>query len=270
LPKTFPRKTKSHTPLFQIHLEPVHRLFLIAALCCFVCTAGVAQQSQSGSLPDAPSSGQQPQTGPANPLQSGVAMVFTLQKKSLVFPDLATNRGKLDSWQKFTLAVNNSLSLSTIGAALIGSAYGQAIDHPHGYGQGMEGYGKRFGADMARSASSNLFGTFMIASITHEDPRFYVKKNLSLKESAEYAAHRLVFTRSDDGVQVVNYAGLLGPIAAETLANTYYPEGNRGVGSTLIRYASDQGWKFCGNLLRQYWPTINRRLQLSTEGSSTH
>lgn len=196
-------------------------------------------------------------------------MFFTLQKKSLVFPDLATNRGQLDSWQKFTLAVNNSLSLSTIGAALIGSAYGQATDHPSGYGQGMEGYGKRFGADMARSASANLFGTFMIASITHEDPRFYVKKNLSLKESAEYAAHRLVLTRSDDGMQVVNYEGLLGPLAGETLANTYYPQGSRGVGSTLIRYATDQGWRFCGNLLRQYWPTINRRLQLSTEASST-
>ncbi len=28
---------------------------------------------------------------------------------------------------------------------------------------------------MARAASANLFGTFMIASLMHEDPRFYVQ-----------------------------------------------------------------------------------------------
>lgn len=248
----------------------MRRFLLTAAFCCLVSIPGVAQQSQPAALPNAPSSGHQPQTSsePANAFQNSVAMVLTLQKKSLVFPDLATSARPLDSWQKFKLAANSSLSLSTVGAALVGSSYGQAINSPAGYGQEIGAYGKRFGADMARSASSNLFGTFLIASVTHEDPRFYVKKQLNLAESAEYAAHRLLFTRSNSGEQVINYAGLLGPMAGEALANTYYPQGSRGVGSTLIRYASDQGWRFCGNLLRQYWPTINRRLQLTPETSA--
>lgn len=191
-------------------------------------------------------------------------MVFfqLLERKSLVFPDLATNTGRLDSWQKFKLAANNSVSLSTIGVALIASARGQAINSPPGYGQGVEGYGKRFGAGMARAASNNLFGTFLIASLAHEDPRFYVKKSLSFKQSVKYAAVRVAVTRSDSGMQMVNFAGLLGPLAGEALANTYYPKGNRGVGHTTIRYASDLGWGFAGNLLRQYWPNINKRLRL--------
>ena len=115
---------------------------------------------------------------------------------------------------------------------------------------------------MARAASANMFGTFLISSIMHEDPRFYVKKNLTFKQSLKYAAVRLVVTRSDSGEQVVNYGGLLGPLAGEALANTYYPEGNRNVSSTFIRYASDQGWTFGGNMLRQYWPKINRKLRL--------
>ena len=191
-----------------------------------------------------------------------MAFVELLQRKSLVFPDLATDQGPLDSWGKFKLATNKSVALSTIGAALIGSAFGQAINSPAGYGQGDESYGKRFGADMARAASANLFGTFMIASVMHEDPRFYVKKNLTFKESVKYAAMRLVVTRSDSGEQVVNYGDILGPLAGEALANTYYPAGNRGVGSTFTRYASDLGWKFTGNLLRQYWPEINRKLRV--------
>jgi hypothetical protein len=200
--------------------------------------------------------------GGLNPITTGVDFVQVLDRKSLVFPDLATTKGRLNSWDKFQLAANNSVALSTVGAALVGGAYGQAIDSPSGYGQGASGYGKRFASGMARSASDNLFGTFLFSSILHEDPRFYVKPGLSFKEAVKYSAVRLVRTRSDSGTPVVNYAGLLGPLAGEALANTYWPEENRGVGSTFVRYASDIGWRFGGNLLRQYWPQINRRLRL--------
>jgi hypothetical protein len=74
-----------------------------------------------------------------------------------------------------------------------------------------------------------------------------------------------VITRNDSGAPAVNYSGLLGPLAGEALANTYYPPGSRGVGSTLIRYSTDVGWRFGGYLLRQYWPLINRKLQLAPE-----
>ena len=122
---------------------------------------------------------------------------------------------------------------------------------------------------MARSASANLFGTFLIASILHEDPRFYVKKHYSFKQSVKYAAERIVITRSDSGERVVNFADTLGPLAGEALADTYYPEGNRGVSSTFIRYGSDIGWKFGGNMLRQYWPRINRKIKLVPESTPT-
>ena len=62
-------------------------------------------------------------------------------------------RSHSEAGEKFKLAVNNSVSLATIGAALVGAAYGQAINSPEGYGQGAEGYGKRFGSGMARAAS---------------------------------------------------------------------------------------------------------------------
>ena len=231
-----------------------------------LCPAGLGQQSQPNSTPDAPS--QQPQTvqpQSANPVTSGVGMFLDLQRKSLVFPDLATNRGPLSSWDKLRLAANNTVSLSSVGAVVIGSAYGQAVNSPSGWGQGWDAYGQRFGADMARVASYNFFGTFVIASLTHEDPRFYVRKNLNFGQSVEYAAKRLVITRSDSGTEVVNYAGLLGPLAGEGLANTYYPPGSRGFGSTMIRYATDVGWRFAGHLLRQYWPTIDKRLEEAPE-----
>ena len=242
------------------------RCFLLTlAVCCLLCANGVAQQSQSGAPPDAPSASAPRQTAQqgGNPLQSGVAFFTLLQRKSLVFPDLATNASSFGTWDKFKLAANNSVSISTLALSLMAAGYGQAINRPSGYHQGADGYAKRFGAEMARAASENLFGTFMIASALHEDPRFYVRRNYSFKQSVKYAAVRVAITRSDSGERVVNYAGLLGPLAGEGLANTYYPEQNRTVGETFTRYASDIGWKFGGNLLRQYWPVINRKLKLA-------
>jgi hypothetical protein len=245
-------------------------LFLPLACCFFITAVGSAQQTQPSAVPDAPSStaqscGAQSQSPSqrSSPLKSGVGFVQLLTRKSVVFPDLATDKGPLSSWEKFKLAANNSVSVSTLGAALLGAAYGQAIDSPSGYGQGGSGYGKRFGSGMARAASDNMFGTFAIASMLHEDPRFYVKKGLSFKQALKYSAVRVVYTRSDSGERVLNFAGLLGPLAGEALANTYWPKQNQGVGSTFARYAADISWRFGGNLMRQYWPQINRKLKLA-------
>jgi len=247
------------------------RRLILAAPWFLICNCGMAQQPQSQSAPDATSQSQESQTTskPANPIQSGVILFKLLQQRSLVFPDLATSEGRLSSWQKFQLAANNSVALSTIGAALIGSAYGQATNRPSGYHQGAEGYGKRFGADMARAASENLFGTFLLASALHQDPRFFVKRNLSFKQSVKYAAVRVMITSTDAGEKQVNYSGLIGPLLSEGLANAYYPSQNRTVGNTFTRYAIDLSWRYGGNLLRQYWPAINRRLRLAPEASST-
>jgi hypothetical protein len=248
----------------RLHSVAMQRPAFVIAVCLLSPVGSFAQLSEAAVLPDAPSACGQSQQSQrsANPLSGGVEFVQLLERKSLVFPDLATGKQPFTSRDKFMLAVNNSVSLSTIGAALLGAGYGQAIDSPEGYGQGGEGYAKRFGSEMARAASGNLFGTFLIASVLHEDPRFYVKKDLSFSATVKYSAVRIAMTQSDSGKRTVNFAGLLGPLAGEALANTYFPEGSRGFDSTAIRYASDLGWRFGGNLLRQYWPKINRKLRL--------
>ena len=244
-------------------------LFATAACVCLLGAVSAAQQNPSSAAPDAPSATSQsasaqsstPSQG-TNPLKGGMDFVQLLERKSLVFPDLATNKPQLSSWDKFRLAANESVSVATLSGVLLGAAYNQATDYPSGYGQGGSGFGKRFGSGMARASSDFMFGTFLFASLLHEDPRFYVKKDLSLKQAIKYSLVRVVVTRSDSGNQVVNISGLLGPLAGETLANTYWPEQNRSVSDTLVRYLCDEGWKFGGNLMRQYWPQVNRKLRL--------
>jgi hypothetical protein len=243
----------------------MHRRILAIFLSSLISVAAVAQQGQQ-TTPDAPApSEQQNHSIPGqSTLKSGVAIYMTLQKKSVIFPDLATKKPQLTGWEKCQLAANTSVSLPVFGAALLGAGIGQARNQPAGYGQGWEGYGKRLGAGMARSASYNLFGPCLIATATHEDPRFFVKK-LGFKDTLKYAAIRLVYTRTDTGERVFNYSGIGGTLAAEGLANVYYPEGSRSFGDTMIRFSTDMATRYAGHLLRQYLPLIDKKLGASPQ-----
>jgi len=232
---------------------------MISLLCGF----GVAQQqSHPGAVPDAPSASQQQEAKPGavmNTVQNGAELFSFLSQKSRVFPNLATNPGPLSPEEKFKLAANNSVALSAWIAAGLSAGINQAYDRPAGWEEGDEGYWKRYGAAMARRASSQVFGTFLLASALHQDPRFFVRSDLGVGGSIKYSIRR-VFVTSDSGDRVFNWSGLLGMLCSEGLANAYYPDGFRSAGNTFSRFGYDMLGNVGGNLLRQYWPRITRRL----------
>jgi len=194
----------------------------------------------------------------------GVALYNLLQKKSVVFPDIAASQERLSTAQKFELFVDNSGSVHTLSWSILGAALGQAANSPTGFGQGWDAYAKRFGASMARGASNEFFGTFVISSVLHLDPRFYPEVNPTLTQAAKYSVQRVFIMRNDEGRDVVAWSRLVGPLMAESLANVYWPERNRTVGDTLFRYGVDLATRAGGNMLREYWPVVYRKLGHST------
>ncbi len=49
----------------------------------------------------------------------------------------------------------------------------------------------------------------------------------------------------------------------EGLANAYWPDRNRTVGDTFMRYGIDIATKAGGNMLREYWPVVYRKFSHS-------
>ena len=251
------------TPEFLISPRGVRRLFraIVGYAAMFVCSAAVlrAQQPASGQdHPDAPSATRSGQSASRKP---PAGFFSTLNRKSIVFPDIATTEGPLTTGGKFKLFVDNSASLSTLAGAALTAGIGQAENYPEGYGQGGEGYGKRFGSAMARNASSEFFGTFLLASMLRQDPRFFPQRDPTFGGSVKYALTRVVVTRNDDGNDVANWSGLLGPLMAEGLANAYWPEEDRNAAETFRRYGVDLGTRAGFNMLRNYWPVLIKKIR---------
>jgi hypothetical protein len=241
-------------------------------LLCQIATA--QQQAQPPAIPDAPSTAQQEQQEENKPgavmntMQTGAGFISLLQRKSRLFPNIATSSGPLLPEEKFKLAVNNSVALSSWIAAGISAGINQAYNEPSAWGPGEAGFGKRYGAAMVRRSSSQLFGTFLLASTMHQDPRFFVRSDLGLGGSIKYSIRRVFITRSDSGERVFNWSGLLGMLGSEGLANVYYPDNYRTAGNTFSRFGYDMLGNAGGNLLRQYWPRINHRLKVTPKQSA--
>jgi hypothetical protein len=189
-----------------------------------------------------------------------VGLFMMLERKSIVFPDIAANTARLSAEKKFELFVDNSISLHALAGASLGAGLSQAADTPRGFGQGGEAYAKRFGSSMARLASSNFFGTFVLASVLHQDPRFFPRREPTLGQGLKYSVERIFVTRNDDGRDVKNWSGLLGPLLSEGLANAYWPERDRTAAQTFQRYGVDLAVHVGTNMLREYWPLLARKM----------
>jgi len=201
----------------------------------------------------------QPGQAPAGPVAPEDQV---LKKSSAFFPDLAASRTPLTVDGKFRLFVKNSVSPGALLGAAAGAGIAQADDSPVGYGQGADGYGRRFGAALATNATSNLFGTFIISSIAHEDPRYFVHGKGAFGQRFGHAVSRVVVAPKDSGGYGFNWGGVFGPLGAETLANVYLPVHEQTGARTMERYGIHLAANAGGNILKEFWPDIFKHLGL--------
>jgi hypothetical protein len=270
-------------PIRPMHVRKFDKISLQAHLCALIVfsvlalsltTQVFAQDAPKPETQPSPSPAAMPPPGQAPPDRPApiapVALYNLLQRKSIVFPDIAYSTERLSVGQKFKLFVDNSISVNAVTWSMLGSAVGQADDSPTGYEQGWDGYAKRFGADMGRESSSEFFGTFVIASALHEDPRFYAEINPPFFHAVKYSLQHVFVMQNDDGRQVISWSRLGGPLMAEGLANVYYPDRNRTVGDTFFRYGLDLASRAGGNMLREYWPVFVKKISHNPSSSGHH
>jgi hypothetical protein len=138
----------------------------------------------------------------------------------------------------------------------------QARNSWPGYGQGWEAYGKRYGATLALNASTDMVGTFLLPSMLHHDPRYFVLAHGTFSQRIAHALKRVVVTPTDAGGQAMNISGILGPLAAEGLANTYLPDAERTTGQTFGRFGIQMAVIAGSNVAKEFWPVIFKTLRI--------
>ncbi len=138
----------------------------------------------------------------------------------------------LTSKQKFELAWKTLIDPITFTATGFIAGIEQAQDDFGGYGQGSQGYAKRYAAAYGNAIVGTAIGNAILPSILKQDPRYFYKGTGTTRSRALYAMANSVMCKGDNGHWQPNYSAIAGGAAAGVISNFYYPSADRS-GATL-------------------------------------
>jgi len=152
---------------------------------------------------------------------------------------------------KFRLALKVSTDpITALGVALLAGTQ-QAGDFPN-YGQGAEGFGKRFGANAADGFTDIMIGGAILPSILHQDPRYFYQGTGTKMSRFQHAVFHPFVCKGDNGHWQPNYSSLGGDLASPAISNAYYPTSNRGPGLVFTNFAISTAERVASSLVQEF------------------
>jgi len=177
------------------------------------------------------------------------------QRGFLIIPNFHTayapNAAPLDAGLKFRLGLRAAIDPFTFGGAALVAGIGQATNYP-AYPQGAIGYGERFAAKYANTATDIMLAGAALPSLLHQDPRYFYKGTGTVKARAAHVVHSLVVTRGDNGQSQPNYSLLGGDLASAAISNLYAPRANRGAGEVFKGFATNTAIHLAVRMLAEF------------------
>ncbi len=148
----------------------------------------------------------------------------------------------------------NPLSLLVAGFS---AGINQWRDHPSEWGQGMSGYGRRFGYRLARHGVSQGI-EFGVGAVLGEDPRYHPSNRAGFWPRTWYAVSRSFVARRNGG-NTFAFSRMAGHYGSAFIANTWLPERLTQPGDALARGTVSIGWDAAKNVFLEFWPDLKRK-----------
>jgi hypothetical protein len=164
--------------------------------------------------------------------------------------------------QKGYLAFRNTVDPYNFATIGFFSAVSVAADPHSAYGPGMPGFGRNFGVAYCETAVGEFFGTFLIPSITHQDPHYHRMPNASYARRTLHAITAVAWAQSDYGEGMPNYSTLLTTAISDGLGNLYVPGRQKSWAAAGSRYGTALGTDPIDNFITEFLPDVARRVNV--------
>jgi hypothetical protein len=160
--------------------------------------------------------------------------------------------------RKFYITWKDSTDYPVYFVAALFSGIAQ-FDNTHpSFGQGLKGYGRRYGTSFADQTLGNFMTEGALPSLFREDPRYFRRGSGSVSGRLVYAATRIFVTRTDAGGKRFNFSEVVGNAATAGIANAYYPD-ERSLSDNFQRFATQLGTDAFSQVLKEFWPDLKRK-----------
>ncbi len=190
---------------------------------------------------------------------------FTRKPEMTTFPTQRKDGREicaLDVGQKFHLFYKTTVDPVTFVGAAASAGFSQWANDDREWGQGAEGYGKRYGAAFTDRATHNFFGKFFYPAVFQQDPRYFRQGRGSAKGRIGHALAHTFVARGDDGGNMANFSLWAATVSTKSLENLYHPGNDRGFGPTGQRIGISLGANMGWDVAKEFWPEIVRTLHL--------
>ena len=164
--------------------------------------------------------------------------------------------------EKARLAVKNLLDPFNSITILANAAISVGSDAHSPYGPGMPGFARYVGVSYSEDLTGEFFGTFLIPSLTHQDPHYHREPHARIPHRILHAIVQVGWTQGDNGRGMPNYSNILGnPIGAE-ISNLYVPGERTNLPSTAARVAIGWALSPTDNFITEFLPDVARRIHV--------
>jgi hypothetical protein len=159
----------------------------------------------------------------------------------------------LDAKQKLELTAKTWLDPASFLVNGIIAGVWQAENTHKGFGQGAQGYAKRYGASFADYGTSLLLDKFVTTTIFRQDPRYFYKGTGTNRSRFFYAISRAFVCRGDNKKDQFCYSSFVNRFSVGFITNYYYPAADRDKAGAILRNATiGIGFDALGNLAQEF------------------
>jgi hypothetical protein len=130
--------------------------------------------------------------------------------------------------------------------------------HPQ-FGQGFEGYAKRYGTGYADQAIGNMMTEGIFPTILRQDPRYFRLGTGSVMSRTGWAVKQIFVTRTDGGRHVFNASELVGNAVGATISMSYYGDYRTGH-QVFQQWSTAVLTDMASDVLKEFWPDLKHKL----------
>ena len=247
-PPAVPAPTSPKTAQAEKPAKPVDPCDVKNAGASMVATGGLRAVSVIGM-------GETSRTAGATAVQSRVCSDFApinWYDRFVTGPDVM----RFSPEQKLRLALNNLINPFNF-ATIFGEAGISVAANSHSpYGPGFGGWGKLSGTNFTQDMTDQFFGTFLIPAITHTDPHYHRRPDLSIPHRIWHCIDQIAWQRDDNGGHALNYSEIVAPVFDIAISNLYVPGLQTHFSADAERYGIDIATAPIDNFITEFVPSI--------------
>jgi len=170
--------------------------------------------------------------------------------------------------EKFKIGEQDAFDPGTVVMAALFAGEGQITNAAPEFGQGVAGYARYFAASYADLAIADFMTESIYPTLLHQDPRYFRRGTGSGISRLGYAVGQIFWTHRDRGGSRFNFSEIGGNATSVAISSLYY-SGSRDPSTALSKFGLQIGVDTISNILKEFWPDLNRKFARNHRAEAT-